>query len=87
MKKLYISSGVNDKYSVSETRIEHLEGKTFDSYNTLMDYFKNENKEIRRMKARELTVITVGMSTEKMKRLEEDLIEAGFKNFRGVTKE
>jgi hypothetical protein len=87
MKKLYISNGVNDRYSVSETRIEHLEGKTFDSYDTLMNYFKDENKEVRRMKSRELTVITTGMSTEKMRRLEKDLIEAGFKNFRGVNKE
>lgn len=87
MKKIYVANGVNDRYSVSETKIEHLDGKTFDSYSNLLSYFKSEDKEIRRMKTRDFEIVAVGMSSEKMRKLEKDILEAGFKNFRGVNKE
>jgi len=87
MKKIYISNGVNNRYSVSETRIDHLDGKSFDSYTSLVDYLKSDDKEVRRMRTRELTVVVEGMSTEKIKKLEKDILEAGFKQFKGITKD
>jgi len=87
MKKIYISYGANDRYLVSETKKDHMNGETFDSYQALLAYFKGDSKQVKGMKRRELLAITTGLSDEKITNLEMDLAEAGFKNIRGVIRE
>ena len=83
MKKIYISYGANDRYLVSDTKKDHMNGETFDSYQALLAYLEGNSKLIRR----ELLAITTGLSDDKITNLERDLNEAGFKKLKGVVRE
>ena len=82
--EIYISYGMGDHYRLSKSRKDSPEDMSFGSYQELIGFLGGDSKDAKRMRAREITAIAQGFTSEKLSSLEKDIRQIGMKNLKGV---